>query len=190
MDSKKLFEEVKGLADGLSLMILVTGIWTAIAGAALDNWASRLPGFILLILIIFFISYYIKFYKVTKLFEAAQPAEKTPEEKKKNKWFIIIFISEGVLIFLAINVLVNIKLTQFFIPCMALIVGLHFYPLGVIFKRSIHYFVGTWMTLVAIAGIVLTANGFIHQNYIHCIYGIRLCSRDIGNGAVYGLLRE
>jgi MFS family permease len=171
MDSEKLFKEVKGLADGLSLMILVTGIWTAIAGAAMDNWVYRIPGIIFVILVIFFISYYIKFNKITKIYGTRLPAEETPEEKSKNKWFIIIFISEGVLIFLVINVLVNINLAQFFIPCFALIVGLHFYPLGVIFNRTIHYFVGTWMTLIAITGIILTAYGSIHQNYITAFTG-------------------
>jgi MFS family permease len=171
MDSEKLSKDLKGIIDGLSLMILVTGIWTAIAGIAMDNWAYRLPGIIFVILIIFFISYYIKFNTAIKLSGTNQPAEETPDEKKKNKWFIIIFISEGVLIFLVINVLVNINLAQFFIPCFALIVGLHFYPLGVVFKRTVHYFVGTWITIIAIAGIVLTANGSFHQNYITAFTG-------------------
>jgi len=36
------------------------------------------------------------------------------------------------------------------IPVIALVVGLHFYPMAKIFKRTIDYYIATWSTIIAL----------------------------------------
>ena len=80
------------------------------------------------------------------------------EGKKKGRWFGIIFGAEGLGIFIAVNVVTNMGHSDLVIPVIALVVGLHFYPLGWLFQRTIDYYLATWATLVAVCAIVLTLN--------------------------------
>lgn len=171
MDSITLSKNIKGMADGLSFMILFTFIWTIIAELALDSWNYRLLGIIFLIMIAVGIISYLKFNKTLKLYGDRFKEEETPEDKKRDKWFIVIFITEGLAILIARNVLVNINMVQLFVPCLALIVGLHFYPLAKLFKRTIHYYVGSWITIISIIGIFMTIYQTTDQNLITAFVG-------------------
>ena len=77
--------------------------------------------------------------------------------KRNGRAFGLVFAAEGVLIALAVVVLSSFGLDDFVLPVIALIVGLHFYPMARIFNRSIDVWLATWTTLVAIAGIVAVA---------------------------------
>src|ERR1700734_634485 len=61
-----------------------------------------------------------------------QAAPPTPEDEREQsrmgKIFGLVFAAEGVLIFLAVNVLNNLHLGDFAISAIAAIVGLHFLP--------------------------------------------------------------
>ena len=187
MDSITLSKNIKGMADGLSFMILFTFIWTIIAELALDSWNYRLLGIIFLIMIAVGIISYLKFNKTLKLYGNQFKEEETPEDKKRDKWFIVIFITEGLAILIARNVLVNINMVQLFVPCLALIVGLHFYPLAKLFKRTIHYYVGSWITIISIIGIFMTIYQYNGSKSHNCVYRFWLCRRNFNNGRLYDL---
>jgi hypothetical protein len=72
-----------------------------------------------------------------------------------GKIFGLVFAAEGVLIFLAINVLNNLHLGDYAISAIAAIVGLHFLPLARLFRRPMYYVVGTIMTVAALASIAI-----------------------------------
>ncbi|MDR3626857.1 MAG: hypothetical protein P4L45_08495 [Ignavibacteriaceae bacterium] len=171
MDSVKFAKDLKGTADGLSFMILFTFIWTIIAEFALDDWNYRLIGIIFFIAIAVGIVYYLKFNKIIKPYSNESKKEESPEDKKRGNRFIIIFVTEGLAILIARNVLVNINMARLFIPCLALIVGLHFYPLAKLFKRKIHYYVGGWITIISIIGVLLTLYNLMDQNFITAFTG-------------------
>jgi len=75
---------------------------------------------------------------------------------------LIITGLEGAAIFITANVLINMKLSGYFIPSFALIVGLHFFRLGHLFKRSFDYFTGVCTCIVALAGLILTYHQVPH----------------------------
>lgn len=153
---KKEFEDVLG---GLFLMIAFTLVWAVIGEVALhgrDYWGI---GVLFAIVIGFLLVSYMKFYTTSKKIKVeAVPA--SIEDKAKSKWFNIIFIVEGVAIFVVVNVLNNTGNGNYFISCFALIVGLHFFPLGKIMERKAYYFMGGFISLGAILGIILTSKGF------------------------------
>jgi F0F1-type ATP synthase membrane subunit c/vacuolar-type H+-ATPase subunit K len=153
---KKGFEDVLG---GLFLMIAFTLVWAVIGEVALsgrDHWGI---GVLFAIALGFFLVSYLKFYSVSKKIKDIAVAESV-KDKTKSKWFNIIFIVEGVAIFVVVNVLNNTGHGNYFISCFALIVGLHFFPLGKIMERKAYYFMGGFICLGAILGIMLTSKGF------------------------------
>ncbi|HZE85137.1 MAG TPA: hypothetical protein VE035_12570 [Puia sp.] len=178
----------KGLeaaAGGLSLMSFFTAMWGFISENSLrgkDHWIS---GLILLIVIVFFIYYYFYFQARVKgmaSIEAGGQGGETPEEKKKGKWFGIIFGLEGLAILVVINVLNNTGHPDYFIPCFALIVGLHFFPLGILFQRKFDHFMGAWTCLIAMAGIYLTNQGSYSHQDIVAIVGLGCAAATTGYG--------
>ncbi len=148
--------EIEKFLSGLLLMTLFTIIWVAIAEAAFkgkDYWVTSL---VFGIIIISFIFYYIKFYRLGKSIPEQAMLKVDKSEKLKGKWFGIIFGIEGIAIFLTHNILLNIRHYNLFFPCVAMIVGLHFFPLGKIFSRRFDFVMGVWTCFIALIGFILT----------------------------------
>jgi hypothetical protein len=144
---------ITSIATGLLMMAFFTTMWAGIAYGSLKH------GIILLILfgviIVTFISFAIYLFGISKRFLKLESEADKAEGKRAGKWFGIIFGAEGLGIFVAINIVVNLGHADLTIPVIALVVGLHFYPLAKIFKRTIDYYLATWTTVIAIVAIVL-----------------------------------
>jgi hypothetical protein len=150
-------QRLKQTADGISLMAFFTFLWALLAEIALQRRDHYMLGVFFGVIIVLLIVYYIKFNSAEKKLPMPPlPPAGTEPRKKENKWFILLVGLEAVAILVIKNVLANTGLDDYFIPCFALIVGLHFFPLGKIFNRSFDYYMGAWTSLVALAGIVLT----------------------------------
>jgi hypothetical protein len=156
-------QRLKQTADGISLMAFFTLLWAIVAEIALQRRDHYMLGVFFLTVIIVLIIYYRRFNSAERKLPmppepraGGLPAGKDTEEKTRNKGFIILVAAEALAILLIKNIFANTGLDVYFIPCFALIVGLHFFPLGKIFHRSFDYYMGSWTSLVAIAGIVLT----------------------------------
>lgn len=145
-------KEIEKAIGGLFFMIINTVIWTLIAEYYLENKDNRIVGFLIGLVILGFLFFYFRFTKFSKTLPDFNNESKTREEEKKDKRFLWIFGLEGLGIFLAKNILVNINHNELFIPFFALIVGLHFFPLGKLFKRKFDYYMGIWTSTVAIIG--------------------------------------
>jgi hypothetical protein len=80
------------------------------------------------------------------------------EQSRMGKMFGLVFAAEGLLIFLAVNVLNNLHLGDYAISAIAAVVGLHFLPLARLFRRPMYYVVGTIMTVAALVSIAIPAS--------------------------------
>ena len=139
-------------------MAVFTLVWAALAEIVLRGRDRWLLGVFFGAVLLLLLGYYRKFNAAARKLPADRPAGDDPgnaAEKKRNRRFLFIFIAEGVAILLIQNILANTGLDDYFIPCLALIVGLHFFPLAGLFKQTFYYYLGVWISLVAIAGIVL-----------------------------------
>lgn len=165
---------VKGNATGLFMMALFTMIWAGIAYGGLHGTAYALLLFIFPLLSIYFIVKGIALFKIAKNFPKLTSEADIAEEKRIGKWFGIVFGAEGLGIFIGINIVVNLGYPELTIPVLALVVGLHFYPMGKIFKRTIDYYLATWSTLIAICGIIFTLKKMMPANYILAFLGVGL----------------
>ena len=148
---------IQGVATGLLMMAFFTMMWTGIAyGSLTSNGLIILIIFALVSIVLIFNA--IRLFSIAKHFPKSESEEDKAEEKRSGKWFGIIFGAEGLGIFIAINVVINLGHADLTIPVIALVVGLHFYPLAKLFRRTIDYYLATWTTIVAIIGIALILN--------------------------------
>jgi hypothetical protein len=165
---------VKGIATGLVMMAAFTLIWSGIAFGGLHGgnyWPLLL---IFPVLSILFVVNSIKLFRVAKYYPKLTSEADIAEGKRAGKWFGIIFGAEGLGIFIGINVVVNLGHPELAVPVMALVVGLHFYPLAKVFKRTIDYYLATWSTIVAVLAIVFTLNKTFNQTGTFAFVGIGL----------------
>jgi hypothetical protein len=167
-----LKKELDSILGGLSLMILFTIMWTVIAEISLQNLDHRIVGIAFGLIILLFVYYYLKFSRAGKSIAEPPSHSETADDKKRGKWFWIIFAAEGFLILLAKNILLNTGHDNLFIPCFALIVGLHFFPLARVFKRKFDYFIAVWTTTIAIIGLVLLIKGGLNERIVKGSVGI------------------
>lgn len=176
-------EAITGVATGLMLMMLFTIMWACIANAGLggEDYHLVLAAFILLALT--FVITGIRLFGKAKSFPVATSERDVAERKKAGKWFGIIFGAEGLGIAIAVNVVINIGHPELIIPTIALVVGLHFYPLARVFKRNIDYYLATWATLIAILGIVFSLNKTLTEPGVFAFVGIGIAMAT----ACYGL---
>jgi hypothetical protein len=164
---------IRSVGTGLLMMTVFTGIWAGIAyGAGLSGSHYQWLLLVFLVIMILFIIQGIWFFGIARKYPAIQSAEDAAEGKKMGMWFGIIFGAEGLFIFLAVNLVRNLGHSDLIIPVIALVVGLHFYPLGRIFKRKIDYWLATWTTLVALLGILFALNKTFSFQGIAALVGI------------------
>ncbi|PSL48923.1 hypothetical protein CLV51_101253 [Chitinophaga niastensis] len=154
--SKKQLESVLG---GLSLMIISTIVWVIIGEVTLHGRDYWLIGALFTLIVLSFLVFYAKFHSMAKKLPE-EPVVANGDEKAKSKRFTIIFIAEGVGILVIKNVLANTGHDNWFIASIALIVGMHFFPLAKVFNRKFDYFMGAFVCLVAIVGFMLISKGF------------------------------
>ena len=76
-------------------------------------------------------------------------------DKRLTKWIGIISSIQGILILVSTVVLVLLGLSTWILPTVALIVALHFFPMPALFSRTIDYYLGGGMLLVAVLGLHL-----------------------------------
>src|ERR1700761_7052807 len=135
---------VKGIASGLFMMGAFTLMWAGIAFGGLFGTIYQWGLILFAALAILFITKGIAFRKIEKQFPKLTSAADLAEEKRMGKWFGIIFGAEGLGIFIGINIVNNLGHPDLLFPVMALVVGLHFFPLAKVFKRSFDYYLATW----------------------------------------------
>ena len=167
-------EAITGIATGLMLMTVFTTMWSCIANAGLGGKDHHLVLVVFCLLAAAFVSYGISLFRNAKLFPKSTSEADIAEKKRSGKWFGIIFGAEGLFIAIAVNVVINLGHPELVIPAIALVVGLHFYPMAKIFKRNIDYYLATWSTLVAVLGFVLSLNKTLTEPNVMAFVGIGL----------------
>jgi len=173
---------VKGIASGLLMMALFTLAWAGIAFSGLHGTTAAWALIVFPVLAGIFISKAITLFAVAKHHPQLETEEDKAEGKKMGKWFGIIFGAEGLLIFIGVNVVINLGHPELTIPTIALVVGLHFYPLAKVFKRTLDYYLATWSTLVAVSAIILSLNHTLTQPATAAFTGIGLAIATSGYG--------
>ncbi|MEU8814922.1 hypothetical protein [Actinoplanes sp. NPDC048796] len=150
---------VVGVVTGLFLMAFFTLMWSANtfaawpAAVAWPIWAA------FAILAVCFIAQGVRLIGLRKRFPAKLSAEDEQYRRSSGRAFGIIFGAEALAIWIVVLILNATGQADYVVPAIALIVGLHFYPMARVFRRTIDLYLATWTTLVGLAGIGALAAG-------------------------------
>jgi hypothetical protein len=174
---------IKGIAGGLLLMALFTVMWSSVASSSLQNIGRTIDLLIFWGAALTFIGYAIYFFRSAKRFKTVLTGLEKAEGEKMGKAYGIIFGLEGALIPVAVFICFQLGRPELVVPAIALVVGLHFYPMARIFKRTIDYYLATWATLVAIGAIILTLKNPVLPIPILAMLGIGMAITT----AIYGI---
>jgi len=162
---------VKGIATGLCMMAFFTLIWAGICFGGLNATPYRFAPFVFPLFSIWFVFNAVNLFKKAKYFPKLTSEADIAEGKRTGKWFGIIFGAEGLGIFIGINIVVNLGYPDLVIPTLALVVGLHFFPLAKVFKRTLDYYLASWSTLIALGGFAFTLHHIMPVNYVTAFVG-------------------
>jgi hypothetical protein len=174
---------IQSIGGGLLLMTLFTTMWTGIAQGGLAGRDHHLVLIIFSSLSATFFFYGIRLFFVARSFPKVTTDADEAEGKLMLKQFAIIFGIEGTAIPVTCGLLFITGYQQFVLPAIALIVGLHFYPMAKIFNRTIDYYVATWTVLCALASICLMNTSCFDPGFHLSFLGIGVASAT----ATYGL---
>jgi hypothetical protein len=135
----------------------------AFGGAWLEYYAFRVVGKHLVVLIgialmtmALLAAAYRRYRQNHAALAAAVPS---PAQQRADRVFNIVNVGQWVVILIAGNVLANLGLSSWIIPCVILIVGLHFLPLAYVFGNPPHYVTGLALVMLSVAYPLLAARG-------------------------------
>jgi len=141
---------VFGAANGVMFMTFFGALWASIGIVGSHKlgapWLLVLSGIVTLVLLIGAITL---FGKARNMNNAVTPEGKE-HWKKINKKFGLIFGLEGVAIFIASIICNLINHFEIFFPIMAIIVGIHFFPLAQLFRENFYYGTGVVLCILGI----------------------------------------
>jgi hypothetical protein len=172
---------IKSIAFGILLMSLFTSVWLGIASSALSGIYYWLCLGVLLVVLVSFVVYATRLIIKAKEFPRAK-AEDKAEGSRMQIWYGVIFGGEGLIIGATCGILGSRGLDNYIVPSIALIVGLHFFPMVAIFRRNFDYLTGTWTTAIAIAAIFLEARKIISIPQASLMVGLGTALATIAYG--------
>ena len=163
---------IRSIGGGLLLMALFTMMWAGIAQAGLQQHDHHVVLILFSAFSITFVMYGIVVLIAAQRFPKFTSTSDAAEGKTMTTRFGIIFGIEGTAIPVVSVILLVLGYQEFTLPAIALIVGLHFYPMAKVFNRKIDYYLATWTCLVAIGAMIITAGHQYTQAFTLTIMGI------------------
>ena len=149
---------IQSIGGSLLLMALFTMMWTGIAQGGLAGRDHYLVLIFFASLSATFVCYGIKLFITARRFPKFTTAADKAMAKAILRRYGIIFGAEFTAIPVVAGLLFMTGYQQFVLPAMALIIGLHFYPMAKVFNRTIDYYIATWTILCALVSIWLVNN--------------------------------
>lgn len=146
--------EVRGTASGVLFMAFFGTLWANIGiGGLQELEAIWLLSLAVLIGLALFVCGITLFRASRGLSNHLNQAE-ARHSKRVGMWFNIILAAEFVLIAAAGAICNATGHFEWFFPVMALIVGIHFFPLASLFQVRVHYVAGALLCLVAVVTVL------------------------------------
>lgn len=89
-----------------------------------------------------------------------------PDDRRAQRRWNIIASVQGCTIGVVCAVLGSLGLYMYIVPAVALIVGIHYFPLGAMYHTAIHAVMGVGVVLIAVFGIISQALGLLGNEAI------------------------
>lgn len=162
---------INSVGIGLLLMAFFTMMWNVTATIGFPNNRYYILTVFFSICGLLFIIYGIHLFRISKKFPKVSSEVDKMKGKNIGMWYGIIFGLEGLTIPLVVFLLSKFNGEEYVVPAIALIVGLHFYPMARIFNRKIDYYLATWTCIVALIAIYMVKIA-VSQSFIYTFVGM------------------
>ncbi|MEK0315945.1 DUF7010 family protein [Cohnella sp. 56] len=154
---------VIGAANGVIFMTFFGALWSSIGIVGAHGlgapWSIIFAAIVTLILLSGAISL---FGKARSLSQTPTPEERE-QRKKLNKRFGMIGGLEGLAICVASIVCNSLDKFEFFFPIMAIIVGIHFFPLARLFREKFYNGTGVVLCVLGVITFFLPADAAVND---------------------------
>lgn len=170
----------QGMLQSVFMLAFFTVFWAVFLFWGFYVTALSIIGcavFIGVALIIFF-----KALKINHSLRSLPDEAESPADKRAVKQWNIIASVQGATIGIACAILGMTGRYLYIVPVVVLIVGIHYFPLGAIYRTPIHFIVGIPVVLIAVSGIVVQALGVLGNEVI----GICACAAALST-AILGV---
>ncbi len=139
--------DVRGTASGVMFMAFFGTVWADIGIGGLQVSGAI---WLMILAILIGAALFCSGIRIIRSSRNLSNINKSRNAKNVNKWFNIVFATEFGLIIIAAIVTNVIGHFDWFFPIMAIIVGVHFFPLAHLFQVSAYYITGTLLCLLSI----------------------------------------
>ncbi|WP_211744999.1 hypothetical protein [Paenibacillus sp. Marseille-Q4541] len=142
--------EIRSTATGVLFMAIFGMLWAYTGTMGLQGWGEVTLLLLTAAIGITLVIGGISLIRSSRLIQQQVPALNGKSKKKTMRLFNFIFVGEGIAIGIAIsicNITHHIELIPLII---AIIVGIHFFPLASLFRINIYYYSGVLLCLIAI----------------------------------------
>jgi len=142
-----------GIVVGLVLMAVFTTAWSA---NTLGTWPGAVGTALTAAGVAAsacFVATAVRLARARRWASTEMTADDEHWRRRSGRAFGLVFTLEGVVIVAAVNALGALGRPDLVLPTIALVVGLHFYPMARIFRRRIDTWLATALSAVGAAGI-------------------------------------
>jgi len=147
---------VQGIGSGLTAMALFTPVY-----AIWPFFAWPLAGGVFFASALAWSVFLVVRARSLMALSRTMPFEPDAFDRRLTKWIGVISSIQGVLILVSTIALALLGLWTWILPTVALIVALHFFPMPALFGRTIDYYLGGGMLLVAVLGLHLASRATV-----------------------------
>ncbi|HXD78925.1 MAG TPA: hypothetical protein VN616_14005 [Puia sp.] len=193
MTSKKLtVGDLESARGEIFHMILFAMAWVMIGEFAVDFGDFLLPSIVVVAGVVVLALHSIKLYELEDyLAETSDGAlVESVRRKKRFRRYIWIFLFEGGAIMATWMVLLRTGKQDWLVPGFALIAGLHFFPLARAIRLKSYYWLGAWITALALAGYWLTRTGALTTALGNALIAYGCAAGAVADGAWIVLVPE
>lgn len=145
---------VCSIGSGILLVTFFAAYWAFAGGSFLSGTLQVVVFVIAALFTLTFFALGIYILLAARRFQPDTSAEGQATGKRIGRWFGLVFGLEMVLIALASILLARSQHTQYIVPVVALIVGLHFLPLARLFDVPAYLITGIALSLLGIVEII------------------------------------
>jgi hypothetical protein len=141
---------IRSRAIGVLFMAIFGTLWAVIGAVSLQGAGNILLWVCTSIIFVLLLGGSIYLFRISNTLPRQMSAENNADWKKRRRWFRVIFATEGVAMGIATAICNATNHLDFLFPIIALIVGLHFFPLAPVFRMPSHYVTGALICLLAL----------------------------------------
>lgn len=148
---------VRSLAGGLLLMAGFTVGWASLAPYGWTGPAAVAPVVLAAAAALAFAAGAVALFREAGRFPPVTDPADAERGRRIGRAYGLTFGLEGLAIFVVAATLSRTGNVDFQVPAIALVVGLHFYPMARIFDRTVDLWIASWVVAVAALGLAAVA---------------------------------